>query len=162
MYYNSKALRKIKSLISLIKDSCPYILNSSFDENLLKLSSFLHVPLFNGDFKIQTDFHANPEMINALFIRCGLPFTPRSETLKNLDALLVSFGKLIINNPSIEKWGFKAWNPKKKNLGFLGYFDLHEFRQIRNILNSNSLQIEQKASSLLNFLSEVKSKKHHF
>lgn len=131
-------------------------MNSCFDENLLKLSAYLSTPLFSGHFKSLSDFHSNHEFINSLFIRCGLPYSPRSETLKNMENLLVSFGKLILNNPSVEKWGFKAFNKTKKNMEVFGYFDLHEFRQIRNILSSSSLQIEQKASSLLNFLSEVR------
>ena len=130
-------------------------MTSFFDENLLKLSAYLSTPLFSGNFKSLSDFHSNHELINSLFIGCGLPYSPRSKTLKNIEDLLVSFGKLILNNPNVEKWGFKAFNKTKKNMEYFGYFDLHDFRQIHNILNSSSLKIEQKASSLLNFLSEV-------
>ena len=95
-------------------------------------------------------------------MKCGLPYPPRSEKSLNLEKLLVSFGKVIINNPNIEKWGFKTKDHRTKSYQYIAYFDLHEFRQIRNILNSNSLKIEQKASSLLNFLSEVTRKKRFF
>lgn len=93
------------------------------------------------------------EKTNEILMKSGLPTPPSSQILTNKENLLVSFVRLILNNLSIDKWGFFIHKKTQKEL--LAYFDLQDFKGIRNILTNNSLSFEQKANILLKSLSDV-------
>ena len=130
------------------------MLSTTPSDSLIKLLTYLKIACFSGDL-LKIDKFSNSEHINMIFQKTEIPYPPRSEIIGNMENMLVFFGKLIINNPNIEAWGFKIVNIRRKTSQLIAYFDLHEFRQIRNLLSSSSLNGEQKVSSLLKILSEV-------
>lgn len=129
-------------------------MSSQFDDYLLKICVYLNIPCIHGNLRNLAEIDSNPFKVKEIFKASGFPISPSSKYIKIKEELSVCLSKLILKNPTVEKWLFMVQRPKLEKLS-LGFFDLSDFIHIKNLVNNPQINMEKKANTLLQLLTDV-------